>query len=130
MRDFSAEKNVIEIQDGISGDVHEVSFRTPTNEERAAFQAGLFKRKGSKLVGSIFESRMKYGARIITGFRKGTLGMDGRPFASEPGDPDYREDWLALIVEHAPDIVQAVAMAAFEGTGISRQPEVEIPLAE
>lgn len=131
MRDFGAEKNVIEIRDGISGDVHEIYYRPPTNQELAAYQNGLFERSGKKLRNKIFDTRLKFGARIITGFKKGTLGMDGDAFASDAADPDYRSDWKDLLLKHAPDIVSTVAVAAFEGTGVNREAvEIEDPLEE
>ncbi|MHC1726497.1 MAG: hypothetical protein AB9866_10885 [Syntrophobacteraceae bacterium] len=117
MRDLAAQRNVIEINDGASGDVHEVYYRMPTNEERAAYQNGAFAVKGRKLQARIFENRIKFGARVITGFKKGTLGIDGKAFSSEANDPDYREDWKTQLVENAGDIVTAIAAFVFEGTG-------------
>ena len=128
MRDFSAERNVIEIQDGTSGDVHEIFYRMPTNEERAAYQNGVFERRGQKIKSRIFENRLKFGARIITGFSRGTFGTDGRVFSADPADPDYRQDWKELLVRHAGDVVASVAASVFEATGASREAEPENPL--
>lgn len=131
MRDFAAEKNVAQIRDGISGDVHEIYFRLPTNEERAAYQNGLFQRSGRKLLTRVLENRIKFGGRIIVGFKKGTIGINGQPFSSEPEDPAYREDWKNLLIQSAPDIVSAVAVTAFEGTGnVAAEVEIEVPLEE
>jgi hypothetical protein len=130
MRDLSALKNIVEIQDGISGDVHEIHYRNPSVEEMAGYQNGLFERRGRKLRNKIFENRLKYGGRIITGFEKGSFGCDGKPLASDPSDPDYREDWKEQLVKNAPDVVCAVAMVAFESTGVSREAELEGPLDE
>ncbi len=128
MRDFTVERNVLEIQDGISGDVHEIYYRMPTNEERATYQNGAFERRGRKLRARIFENRMKFGARIITGFRKGSLGAGGKPFSCEPDDPDFRQDWKDLMIEHAGDIVASVATCVFESTGAAREADLELPL--
>lgn len=128
MRDFAVERNVLEIQDGISGDVHEIYYRMPTNEERAAYQNGAFERRGRKLRARIFENRMKFGARIITGFRKGSLGVGGKAFSCEPDDPDFRQDWKDLMIEHAGDIVASVAACVFETTGAAREADLELPL--
>ncbi|MCE5334269.1 MAG: hypothetical protein LLG06_06735 [Desulfobacteraceae bacterium] len=130
MRDFAAERNVLEILDGISGDVHEIHYRMPTNEERAAYQNGAFERRGRKVRTRIFENRIKFGARIVTGFRKGSLGVDGRPIASDPNDPDFRQDWKDLLVQHAGDIVASVAASVFENTGAARETDAELPLEE
>ncbi|MEM5787186.1 MAG: hypothetical protein AAGU11_07690 [Syntrophobacteraceae bacterium] len=130
MRDFAAQRNVLDIQDGITGDVHEIYYRMPTNEERAAYQNGVFERRGQKLKSRIFENRLKFGARIITGFAKGTLGIDGKAFSAETGEPDYRADWKDLLVRHAGDIVASVAAVVFESTGAAREAEAENPLEQ
>ena len=130
MRDFAAERNILEIQDGITGDVHEIHYRMPTNEERAAYQNGVFERRGQKIKSRIFENRLKFGARIITGFAGRTLGIDGRAMSADPGNPDYRQDWKDLLVRHAGDIVASVAASVFEATGTAREAEPEGPLDE
>lgn len=130
MRDFAAERNILDIQDGITGDVHEIYYRMPTNEERAAYQNGVFERRGQKLKSRVFENRLKFGSRIISGFTKGTLGIDGRLFSADPSDPDYRQDWKDLLVRYAGDIVASVAASVFEATGATREGEPESPLEE
>jgi hypothetical protein len=130
MRDFSADRNVIEIQDGISGDIHEIYYRLPTNEERASYQSNLISRRGKKIQTRIFETRIKFGGKLVTGFRKGTLGIEGKAFASDSTDPDYREDWKELLLKFAPDVIASVAVTAFEATGVQREPEDDVPLDE
>ncbi len=127
MRDFAAERNVLEIRDGTSGDLHEIYYRMPTNEERAAYQNGAFERHGQKLRPRIFENRLKFGVRIITGFKKGTLGVGGKTFSSEPDDPDFRQDWKDLLLRHAGDVVASVSVAVFESTGPVREADLEVP---
>jgi len=119
MRDVVTENNVIEVQDGMSGDTHEIFYRQPTNKERAAYQAALFKRKGKKVIDCSFETRLRFGRRICTGFTKGTFGAAGKPFASEIGDADYHKDWKKLISDGAPEVFTAMAFQVFEGTGRS-----------
>ncbi len=130
MRDFAAERNTLDIQDGITGDVHEIYYRMPTNEERAAYQNGVFERRGQKLKSRVFENRLKFGSRIISGFAKGTLGIEGKPFSADPSDPDYRQDWKDLLIRYAGDIVASVAANVFEATGAAREGEPESPLEE
>ena len=120
MRDFAADKNVIEITDGISGDVHEIHVRKPTSKEIASFQARLFERKGKKIINKAHATRLEFGAEIITGFKPGTLGINGVAISHVASDPGYREDWKDLLVQNAPDIVAAVAQQVFEGTGAAR----------
>ncbi|MHC1727955.1 MAG: hypothetical protein AB9866_18460 [Syntrophobacteraceae bacterium] len=130
MRDFAAERNTLEIHDGTSGDVHEIHYRMPSNEERAAYQNGAFERRGQKIRSRIFENRLKFGARIITGFRKGTLGIDGKAFSADSDDPDFRQDWKDLLMRHAGDVVACVGACIFESTGSAREAELEVPLEE
>ncbi|MEN6477856.1 MAG: hypothetical protein ABFC75_07710 [Rectinema sp.] len=131
MRDLAAEKFVAEITDGRSGDTHELYYRQPSNEEIAAYQARLVTRRGNKLTMNIHETRLKYGAKILTGFKKGTIGLNGRAISSEEIDPDYYADWKKVLVEKAPDLVCAVAIAAFDGTGLKQEAaEIEAPLED
>lgn len=120
MRDFAAEKNVIEVTDGISGDVHEIHFRKPTSKEIASFQAKLFERKGKKIINRAHATRLEFGTEIITGFKPGTLGINGVAISPVASDPGYRADWKDLLAENAPDIVAAVAQQVFEGTGVAK----------
>ena len=128
MRDLMAERNIAMIQDGISGDVHEIYYRSPRPEEIAAYQTGMFQRKGNNLVSRVAQQRMKWGGKIITGFRKGTIGADGKVIASDPNDPDYRSDWMELLKKGMPDVVMAVATAAFDRTEVTQEEPDEDPL--
>ena len=118
-RDTGAEKNVFEVVDGLSGDVHEIFARQPTNRERAAYLASLFKRKGKKVIDNSFETRLRFGQRVCDGFTKGTFIHNGKVFASDPADPDYRPDWKEQLVKGAADVLVAMAFQVFEGTSRS-----------
>ena len=120
MRDLSSARNIIEITDGLSGDVHEFYYRRPTAQEMAAYQAGLFERKGKKVINRVYQTRIESGLKILTGFKPGTIGIDGVAISAVAGEQGYREDWKNLLGEHAPDIIAAVAQQIFEGTGVSR----------
>lgn len=116
MRDLSTNLHVARVQDG--DDVHVIQYRRPTNEEMVTYQASLFVRKGNKLVSRVAEMRLKFGARILVGFEKGTFGYEGKPFSCDPLDPDYRENWKDLILQSAWDVVSAIGKHAFEGTTV------------
>lgn len=128
MRDFSA-KNQVEIYDAASGDTHILYYRVPSNAEREAYQAGLIERKGKKIVDRSYRQRLKFGARILTGFKKGTFGIEGRAFSSDSSDPDYRQDWKTLLQEQAGDIISCLGRWVFEGTSVKvdNPLEIEIP---
>ena len=117
MRVIDADYNVVKVRDGISGDEHEFYFRTPTIAEREAYKKSAIKRKGKKIiVEDMVKHRVKFASKILTGFKKGTLATREGLFASDPQDPDYRKDWKSLIADMAPELLEAVALVAFEGT--------------
>jgi hypothetical protein len=128
MRDLSTSEYTAKVQDG--DEVHEIYYRRPGNDEIAAYQASLFERKGNKLIPKAAQARLKFGARIIIGFKKGTFGFGGKFIASDPKDSDYREDWKKLLVDKVPDIVSAVGRHAFEGTNVMEESRMEIANAD
>jgi len=125
MRNLDSAENRCRIKDGMSGDVHEITYRAPTNAEIAAYHAKSFERKGKRVVSRLTDVRLEHGKKIITGFKKGTFGIGGAAFASDPDDPDYRSDWKDLLADSAPDIVALVGLQAFEGTTLLATEEDE-----
>jgi hypothetical protein len=121
MRDLTAERNAMPVQD-FFGDEHEIYFRNPTTTERMKYRAGMWERQDDKVVNKTASQRMVFGAAIIVGFKKGSLGADGKPIASDPADPDYREDWKDLLCAAAPDVVDLVAQQVFEGGQVRQAP--------
>ncbi len=117
MRYLGVQEHIARINDGTA--VHEILFRRPTKQEIAAYTTSLFKRKGNQIIQQVHESRIKFGLRIMLGFVKGTLSYQGKPFSSDPNDPDYRKDWKLLFEKSAPDIVMALAQTIFEGTSVN-----------
>jgi len=72
MRDLAkTDKNVLTINDTISGDKIELYYRLPTTEEMVDYQSHMFRRQGKKLLINAFETRLNYGLKILTGFREG-----------------------------------------------------------
>ena len=115
MRDLMADKNIIEIKDDVAGVIHEFYYRMPTTKERVQYRAGLFERKGNKIINRVFEQQVKFGAKVVTGFRKGSLAIQGKPISSDQSDPDYREDWKELLMKGCPELLAVVGKTAFEG---------------
>lgn len=100
------------------GDEHYLLIRRPTCEEHAAYGASLIQRRGGNILMRAIQTRIKFGAKLLVGFSKGTFGLNGKAIASDPQDPDYYPDWKELLVKEAPDIVADVARDAFEGTKV------------
>lgn len=110
MRDLSnGGKNKMLISDARSGTDIELYYRNPTTQEEVDYHNKMFKRVGNKLVVNAYQTRLEYGLKILTGFREGDLGIDGKPISAETND------WKGLLRDNAPDIVNAFAMAIFEG---------------
>jgi len=138
MRDLSAEQNVIEIQDPVSGDVHEFHYRLPTNQERIELQNRIIQRKGNKVLvrKDLFSLYTEHGALVLTGFKPGTLAVDGKAISADPQSPDYYENWKDLLLETAPDMLAVIGRAVFSGAQIAGGDEAfeiaeddQVPLA-
>ncbi|MBT9169275.1 MAG: hypothetical protein DDT19_02631 [Syntrophomonadaceae bacterium] len=130
MRDLNkSDKNKIVVHDAVSGSELELYYRTPTTSEMVQYQSKLFRRAGKKILINAFETRLEMGLQILTGFRDGDFGIDGKPISCNPNSENYREDWKELLKETAADVVTAVAFTVFEGarTDVS---ELEYALGE
>lgn len=126
MRDLQqSDKNSITVDDRLSGTKLELFYRMPTNDERIAYQRSTLKREGNKLKLKVFESRVKYGLQILTGFREGDFGYGGEPISADPTSQHYRADWKDLLQATASDIVATVAGAVFESARFSGDEGIE-----
>lgn len=110
---------------GFKGERIKVFWRDPENEEITAFNASLFKRDGNKIVNTEAQALLTFGKLIIKGFEKGPLGYEGKVFASDKSDQDYRDDWKELLCTDAAPVVMAVADKAFRGTSIIN-PDIDV----
>lgn len=114
MLDLNAVRNVAEIT--MLGETHELYYRTPTTDEMVGFQAEGMVRKGKKIINRMVAARVKYGAKVLIGFKTGTIGFNGVAISCDPKDKKaYREDWKELLEKAAPQMVAAVGQVAFEG---------------
>ncbi len=117
----------IEIADVVGGCTHVFYARQPTDRERFLYEANRFRREGNTIYDRLPEQRREYGRKVLTGFVKGTLGdEEGNPIASDPEDPDYREDWADLIAASFPQAFDVAARVMFESTStVPRRTEEE-----
>lgn len=124
MRDLEqSDKNTLTIKDAISGTDIELYYRLPMTPERVAYQSRMFRTKGGKMKVQVFEARIEFGLKILTGFREGDFGIKGKPIASDPQSKNYQEDWKELIKATAADIVNAFAFVVFEGATLQTETE-------
>jgi len=119
-RRLSDDVNELRINDHISGSTIVLYYRMPTSEEMIQYTNEMTQRRKNKIVLRIGETRQKFGARILMGFRDGDFesNKDGQyvPMASNPKSENYFPDWKEHIKKHAPDIIEALAMHVFDAS--------------
>lgn len=126
MRDLTkSDKNKMIINDARSGSEIELYYRNPTTQEEVEYQSKLFKRQGKKVLINAFGTRLDMGLKILTGFREGDFGIEGKPISSDPQNPDYKENWKDLLKENAADIITAFSFAIFEGARADTGAEID-----
>jgi len=126
---LSNKSNELRLQDNISNSIIVLHYRTPTAAEQAKYTNGMTKRVRNKIVNCTGEQRQKYGAEILTGFREGDFIKAGKPgdayyddstggvrFASDKNSQAYDPEWKTRIAKFAPDLIEALAIHAFEQT--------------
>lgn len=120
-----SDKNILRIQDALSGSDLELYYRMPTTSELVSYQSKLMQRKGKKVIIHAFDTRLEFGLKILTGFRDGDFGFDGKPISSEKENANYREDWKELVKQSAPGIINAFSMTVFEGARVEQNIDIE-----
>ena len=117
-RRLSDEPNEMTFQDNLSGSEIVLQYRMPTTAERAGYTNESFQRKGRKLVSRQVETRLKYGAKILTGIREGDfeIKQDGKwaPISSDPGSDNYAEDWNDQVLKYGADLIELLAIRVFD----------------
>jgi len=124
MRDLTNPTYSIRVSDGDM--IHKFFYRMPDNDELAAYQAGLFQRRGNKIVARAAEMRLKFGKRVLLGFEEGTLGANGKFIASEKDSANYCSTWKEILVSGRPDIVSSIGRHVFESVAVVGESGVEI----
>lgn len=129
-RRLGADKNEMTIQDTISDSLIVFYYRLPSNRERILYHQSLINTRGARVRIKSFETRLKFGMQIITGFRDGDFEIqrDGKwiSISSDPNSSNFFPDWRSFIEENAPDLVVALATAVFEGaTAVPEEEEEE-----
>ena len=110
-----SDNNKLTIGDTRSGSEIILFYRNPTTDEEVAYRKEIYINDGKKVVYEPWGARLKFGQVIITGFREGDFGIDGKPIASDPASPNYYADWKQLITDTASDLLMALSTAVFEG---------------
>lgn len=117
-RRLGEELNEMKLQDNLSGSEIVLYYRMPETEERVAYSSESLQRKGRKIIQKTVETRLKYGARILAGFRTGDFEKkkDGKwlPLASDPESEHYDPDWKVYLQKHAADVIELLALRVFD----------------
>ena len=111
---LSNEPCEIIFEDRISGDDITLYHRMPSTKEVINYSNDLVKRKGQKLLSKAGDTRQKYGAKILVGFKEGCFETEKGPLSCDQGSENYDENWKEHVIKYAPDIIEALAMHVFE----------------
>ncbi len=127
-RRLGAEQNEMRFKDNLSGSDIVLIYRMPTTQERVAYTNESFQRKANKVVQKTVQTRQKFGAKILAGFRDGDFeikGPDGKwmPIASDPKSEHFYEGWKAHVEQHASDLVELLAIRVFDVPVVAQEAE-------
>jgi hypothetical protein len=112
--------------DNIAGSKITLEYRLPTSEERIKYTNSQVARHGRKIESTTGETRMKYGARILTGITDGDfIKADGKSLSSSPQSKNYDAGWKEVIAKYAPDVIAMLAMQVFENALMSDEPDTK-----
>ena len=111
--------NEMRFQDNLSGSEIVLYYRMPTTKERVAYTNESYQRKGRKLINRSVETRLKFGLKILMGFREGDferkVGGKWVPMSSDgPASENYYPEWKEHIEKYASDLVEHLAMRVFD----------------
>lgn len=103
-----------------------VEYRLPTTEERIKYTNSQVSRHGRKVESIMGDTRMKFGAKILTGITDGEFQKeDGKPLSSRDASPDYDPQWKSLVEKYAPDVIAMLAIHVFEAALTKSEPDDE-----
>jgi len=115
-----AEQNELNLFDSLSESSIRFYYRTPTTEERQGFSNLSVQRKGRKIKMNQAAARLKYGLRIITGFREGdfvrTVNGKDEVYSSDPKSSKYLPTWKDELKNGASDLIMMLGGFVFEGS--------------
>jgi len=117
-RRLGDELNEMRFQDNLSDTEIVLFYRMPTTKERMAYTNEAYQRKGNKVINRSTATRMKYGLRILGGFRDGDFehkqGDGWKPIASDSASDNYFPEWKEHIEKYASDLVEHLALRVFD----------------
>ncbi len=100
-------------------------YKLPSTEERTAYSSELIVRKKRKVESKIGPTRLKYGLKVLTGFKEGDFATDRGPISSDPGSSRYDANWKALVTKYASHLIMALGAHVFESADEEEPDETE-----
>jgi len=117
-RRIGDELNELRIHDNLSNSEIILKYRMPTTQETIRYGSETIIRKRNKIVSRIGETRQKYGAMILEGFRKGDferkVGDKYVPISSDSDSEHYDPQWKDYLKKYASDLIEVLAVHVFE----------------
>lgn len=127
-----SDRNRLVIFEESVGERKGVYYTTPTASQVVRYNRETIRRKNGKMAfdpGEAYMVSVRFGMEVCTGFDELNLddaynpipgdfayGFDGKPISSDPGSPNYREDWKELLKETAHGTFALISRVAFGGT--------------
>lgn len=126
-RRIGEETHSLTIHDNISNSDIVLHYRSPATADRSGYANECIQRKRNKVEYRQAETRLKYGLKILTGFRAGDFerkaGGKWVPMSSEEGAENYFAAWKAHLKKHAGDLIMLLAAHVFDGSAEVNDPD-------
>lgn len=113
MRELKSAIKTIVVLDA-NGDKHKFFCKIPSLEDRIDYRRKVLMSNDEDKVKSIMIARIEGALKILQGFEKGTLCVDGKVISSDSNDADYYSNWKELLRENCVDILEAIAIKMYE----------------
>jgi len=98
MLDLSSKEFSLTVYDSLSGLEHTLLYRQPTTAEYIETCNQISREENKEESANIL---IEAADKLITGFEKGSISVDGIEISSNPDDDNYYETWKKLIKENA-----------------------------
>ncbi len=115
-RELSDKPCEITFYDRISDSEITLYYRLPTTDERVKYSNSLITRRGNKISSNVGAARIKYGADILLGFKEGAFATEKGIISSDKASPKYDPNWKSTVQKYAPDVIENLAILAFESS--------------
>lgn len=110
--------NEMRFKDNLSGSEIVLYYNMPETSDRIAYTNESYQRKGRKLINRSVETRLKFGFKILAGFREGDFErkVDGKwvPMSSDKNSDYYFPEWKDHVRKYASDLLEHLAMRVFD----------------